>query len=442
MCSFDAFLADPEKRIPTWIVASLRKTLGYANPTPIQMQAVPPILSGRDVLASAPTGSGKTMAFLLPLVCGMVKGEGSCERLLVEAVPAKSAKKDKKSKLKKGKKGKEGSSDADGSKPKLSSSLELTARVIVLDPTRELAQQTLREFKKLTATHAESKWLGSILDSVSLAQLAGGGTDAASSEKLRIHLDLAVCTPLRLCQLLKDGECTLRATRALVLDEVDKLLDLGFTEQIDSILAGRPAPAADDDASAGIQMLLFSATLPQNVVELGESILVNPISVRIGDAAAANKSIEQRLVFVGNSEANKLSTFINLVKEGALKSPCLVFCQSKERVNELHGEAGAQIAALLGGGGGGATGISAHERVAKVTAEQSKTERDEVIRKFRANKIWFLITTDMLSRGVDFKNIQSVLNYDIPQAQSTYIHRIGRTGRAGKKGYAVTLYTE
>jgi len=350
-----SFEAMPDRGVPTWLVRNLT-SLGFSSPTPVQMQSFPAVLTGGHILASAPTGSGKTIAFLGPLL--VLLGKPGAE----------------------------------------------FARAVIIDPSRELAKQTLDEFTKLTVGR---KWRGSVLDRMTPEKAAG-----------MKGLDVAVATPLRLVQMLREHLFTLDATRHIVIDEADKLLDLGFSPQIDEILSYCPK-----DRGGLMQTMLFSATLPPVVCELAGSILTNPLRVSIGEHNAAAPDVEQRLLFITNEEG-KLFSFRQLVKEGQVKPPTLIFVQSKDRAKQLFGELVYD-------------GIF----VDCIHADRTKQERDNTVRAFRAGKIWMLICTDLMARGVDFKGVETVVNYDFPQSASTYIHRIGRTGRAGRAGKAITLFT-
>eukprot|EP00933_Yihiella_yeosuensis_P056918 TRINITY_DN5637_c0_g1_i2.p1 TRINITY_DN5637_c0_g1~~TRINITY_DN5637_c0_g1_i2.p1 ORF type:complete len:562 (-),score=141.04 TRINITY_DN5637_c0_g1_i2:304-1989(-) len=352
METFDEMLS---QGVPSWLVQSL-KGLGFSRPTPIQMQCFTAIQSGSHVLASAPTGSGKTIAFLAPILA------------LLER-PGKQF-----------------------------------GRAIVVDPSRELAKQTLDEFVKLTDG---KKWSGRLLDKLS--------NDKAGTIK---RLDIAVATPLRLAQLLRDNKISLDATKHLVFDEADKLLDMGFASQMDEILSFCPK-----DKGGLMQTLMFSATLPPVVIELAGSILTNPLRVSIGDVNAAAPDVEQQLLFITH-EDGKLFSFRQMVQEGKVKPPALIFVQSKERAKELFSELVYD-------------GIF----VDAIHADRTKQQRDNTVAAFRSGKIWMLICTDLMARGVDFKGVETVVNYDFPQSAATYIHRIGRTGRAGRKGRAITLFT-
>jgi len=334
----------------------------YKEPTPVQMQTLPAMLHGRDVLACAPTGSGKTAAFLIPLIM----------RLRSSLVNKKKNKK-------------AGSESGD-------------VRGLIIAPTRELAIQILREFEKLS----KGKEFHAFVLSKSLTNK-------------KIVADVIITTPLRMIHFLKSKELSLDTVETLILDEADKLFELGFLEQVDEILAAC--------TNKQMQRSLFSATIPQQIEDLAKTILRDPINITIGSSNAAAETINQSLIFVGKEEG-KLMAIRQIVQEGLLKPPCLIFVQSKERAKELYQE-------LIYDG----------IKVDAIHSERTQTQRDQIIKRFRTGNIWVLICTDLMGRGVDFKGVNCVVNYDLPQSAISYIHRIGRTGRAGRKGEAITLYT-
>eukprot|EP00392_Amoebophrya_sp_AT5.2_P002129 g2134.t1 len=421
--SFGAF----EEEVPEWIMDNARNGLRFSEPTPIQTYCTPGILTRRDLLASAPTGSGKTMAFLLPLLALLerdLKEKGVREASAgVASVPVPMKKK-RKTKVK---------STATENAPLVDGAEGMCCpQLIIVDPTRELAQQTLREFSKLAE--------GRLLD-FSPSLLDDGNTYGPETV-------VAISTPQKLEKMLSlEKKIDLSQCRYFVLDEVDKLLDLGFRDQIDAIMAELPknangAAGGEHEQSSSSSTsnsksitkrpatLFFSATLPENVVNLAESVLLNPLTVHIGNAAAANSDVEQRLVFIGKEEAGKLFTLRTMLKTGELKLPCLIFLQSKDRARQLYQELRFDPA------------FGSEQRVDYMTAEREKADRDAAVRNFRTGKTWILICTDLMSRGVDLKHVEMVVNYDLPLKQSTYIHRIGRTGRAGKLGKSVSFFTE
>lgn len=397
--SFDVFA---ENGVSSSLLRSLTESLKFSEPTPIQSQTVPSVLTGRDVLASAPTGSGKTVAFLLP----------TAELLLR-------------------------SRSATTSSTTSSGFTTLKPELVVLDPTRELARQTLREWDRLVELSPQLRGMGSSL-------LDGGGSSSSSVTVSTKNSAVVACTPLKLVQMLTSKELSFENVKSLVLDEVDKLLDLGFREQVDAVLAHLPEncrkcveeprsgetelveeePALkkrrkqkgksvlidvpQKQLRKNTQILFFSATLPPNVVELAESVLRNPLTVHIGSSAAACPDVAQRLLFVGREDAgSKLFTLRTLLSDGALKFPCLVFVQAKDRAKELHDQLRLEPC------------FRSSSRVDYLTAERSKEDRDKAVNKFRTGQTWVLICTDMVSRGVDFKGVQMVLNYDLPVKQST-----------------------
>ncbi|GLD92886.1 hypothetical protein PINS_up001465 [Pythium insidiosum] len=331
----------------------------YKEPTPIQMQAIPSLLLGRDVLATAPTGSGKTAAFAIPMLANL------------------------------------GAPQQQG------------IRAVVLSPTRELAVQIFHEFQRLSA--------GRKFHIVLLSKATAATMISSIKNNCTVNHDLVIATPLRLVHLVQEAKLDLSMVEMICLDEADRLFDMGFVEQIDEILAACTHPR--------VQRAMFSATMLQGVEEMAQSVLRDPVKISIGVKNAGASSIEQKLVFVGKEEG-KLVAMKQLIQEG-LRLPALLFVQNKERANELYHE-------LL------YDGIN----VGAVHADRTKEQRDETIRQFRAGQVWVLICTDLMSRGIDFKAVNMVINYDFPQDAVSYIHRIGRTGRGGRKGLAVTFFTE
>lgn len=227
--------------------------------------------------------------------------------------------------------------------------------------------------------------------------------------------DIVIATPLRLVHLIQETKIDLSTVEMVCLDEADRLFDMGFVEQIDEVFAAC--------TNGKIQRAMFSATMLQGVEEMAQSVLRDPIKVSIGVKNSGATTIEQKLVFVGKEEG-KLVAMKQLITEG-LRVPALLFVQNKERANELYQE-------LL------YDGIN----VGAVHADRTKEQRDDVIRQFRTGAVWVLICTDLMSRGMDFKAVNMVINYDFPQSAVSYIHRIGRTGRGGRQGLAVTFFTE
>ncbi|KAH0954046.1 hypothetical protein HN011_009016 [Eciton burchellii] len=338
------------------------KNCGYVYPTPIQMQALPVMLQGRQVLACAPTGSGKTAAFLLPIIHSL-KGP-----------------------QKKG------------------------FRAVILSPTRELAKQTYRECLRLSDNF---DFRIHIINKVNQALSKYG---PSSSQKF----DILITTPKRLVFLLNQDPpaISLNNVEWLIVDEADKLFEegtRGFREQLDEITRA----CTNENLRRG----MFSATSTSVVTKWCRRNMKRLVTITVGQRNAATDMVEQKLLFVG-SERGKLVEFRNIILKG-ITPPVLVFVQSKERAQELFNE-------LI------YDGIN----VDVIHADRTMTQRDNIVRCFREGKIWVLICTELMGRGIDFKGVNLVINYDFPPSAISYIHRIGRTGRAGHKGKAVTFFTQ
>ncbi|GJP34877.1 hypothetical protein CLOM_g19359 [Closterium sp. NIES-68] len=328
--------------------------MGFEEPTPIQRQVVPLLLKRQECFACAPTGSGKTVAFLLPIVMGL----------------------------------KTHSPDA--------------IRAVILVPTRELALQISRALKQLAA--------GTKLRARLLTKATAKCVDLKGAA-----CDVLISTPLRLAHLVSEEKVDLSRVQHLVLDEADKLFEMGFVEQIDGIVAACTLPS--------LTRALFSATLPEAVEQMARSVMHDPVRIVVGDRNAAAETVQQKLVFVGTEEG-KLLAMRQLLQQG-VRPPVLIFVQSKERAQQLFSELSFD-------------GLN----VDVIHADRSVAQREHVVDSFREGKVWFLIATDLMGRGMDIAGVNVVVNYDCPQTTAAYIHRIGRSGRAGRPGEAVTFYTE
>ncbi|NP_001348873.1 DEAD-box ATP-dependent RNA helicase 57 [Zea mays] len=337
----------------SYLVGNLSK-LGFQEPTPIQRQAMPILLSGRECFACAPTGSGKTLAFLFPLLM----------------------------KIKPGSKG--------------------GVKAVILCPTRELAAQTVRECKKLVKGR---KYYIKLMTK----ELSKSGNFKD------MHCDILVSTPLRLDHAVKKRDLDLSSVEYLVLDESDKLFELGFVEVVDSVVEACSNPS--------IIRSLFSATLPDSIETLARTIMHDAIRVIVGRKNSASSLIKQKLIFAG-TERGKLLTLRQNFQE-SLNPPVLIFVQSKERAKELYKELAFDDI-----------------RVDVIHADLSEQQRQDAVDNLRAGKTWVLIATEVIARGMDFKGVASVINYDFPESAAAYIHRIGRSGRAGRSGEAITFFTE
>ncbi|KAL6657093.1 hypothetical protein ACP70R_004873 [Stipagrostis hirtigluma subsp. patula] len=338
-----------------YLAGNLSK-LRFQEPTPIQRQAIPILLSGRECFACAPTGSGKTLAFLFPILM----------------------------KIKPGSKG--------------------GVRAVILCPTRELAAQTVRECKKLAERRKHKYYIKLMTKDLSKS---GNFKD--------MHCDILVSTPLRLDHAIRKRDLDLSSVEYLVLDESDKLFELGFVEVIDSVVAACSNPS--------ITRSLFSATLPDSVEALARTIMHDAIRVIVGRKNSASSLIKQKLIFAG-TERGKLLALRQSFQE-SLNPPVLIFVQSKERAKELYKELAFDDV-----------------RADVIHADLSEQQRQDAVDNLRAGKTWVLIATEVVARGMDFKGVNCVINYDFPESAAAYIHRIGRSGRAGRSGEAITFFTE
>ncbi|XP_031628090.1 probable ATP-dependent RNA helicase DDX52 [Contarinia nasturtii] len=357
--TFDELINDCA--IPRQIVNNLI-SCGYKEPTPIQMQAIPIMSSGKSLMACAPTGSGKTAAFLVPII-------------------------------------------RDLKKPK-----NKGFRALILCPTRELAKQTQRECQRLVD--------GIDLKVHTLNKI--NQAEAKYGPKSNKQFDILITTPNRVCFLLEKETPILDLSNVewLVLDEADKLFEEGknsFRDQFNKIHAAC--------SSGKVKVGLFSATWTMPVSKWGKKNTNNLCTISIGQRNSATDLVDQELLFVGN-ESGKMVAFRNMLREG-LKPPVLVFVDSKDRAQQLYSEL-----------------IYDAINVDVIHADRTQQQRDDVVKNFREGKVWVLISTELIGRGIDFLGVNLVINYDFPPSAISYIHRIGRTGRAGRKGKAITYFTQ
>jgi superfamily II DNA/RNA helicase len=329
--------------------------LGYAEPTPVQREAIPAVLAGGDLLVSSQTGSGKTAAFVLPAL----------QRLQQPAATA-------------------------GSGP----------RMLVLVPTRELAMQV----QKAIHGYAAGQKLRTAL-------LVGGMPFGVQLQQVRKPVDIAVATPGRLKDHLQRGSLSLARVELLVLDEADRMLDMGFQEDIDWIVAQVPARR---------QTLLFSATLDGVVGRLARRVTQNPKRLAVGTTEKTKADITQHALFADN-EAHKARLLDSLLRDTDIDQ-ALVFTATKRAAEDVY-------LALTGSGfAAGALHGDMHQR-----------ERSRTLQRLREGRMRVLVATDVAARGIDVPGINLVVNYDAPRQAQDYVHRIGRTGRAGRAGVAVTF---
>jgi ATP-dependent RNA helicase DDX52/ROK1 len=457
----DPISSFPELKAPEWWVSHDKESFQgcasaiqrnieegrWKEPTPIQMQAIPALLERRDMIGAAPTGSGKSGAFIIPaLLLSSAPYQAfystADDEVTADTSTPQSSKKKKK---------KHGS---DATKNKASREGEI--RALLLAPSRELAVQLHREVERLGL--GKPGGISSMLLSKSNASHVLAGTAGGKN-----GLDVLVTTPLRLVDAVEKG-LKLDSMRLVIMDEADRLLDAadGNTmtrkpakkessdeedssdeeaDDKDKLQSGEPHKSGSSSTQTFLSQMdvilsavpssavraLFSATVTPTVRSLAESILRHPVDLKIaaaGSYGGANTDIEQELMFVGREEG-KLLAIRQLSQRGQLKPPCIVFVQSQDRAQALFAE-------LL------YEGI----HVDVIHAGRSRTARDSAVAKFRKGETWVLICTDLVSRGVDFRAVNMVINYDLPTSGITYVHRIGRTGRAGRKGKAITLFTE
>ncbi|EGG24997.1 putative RNA helicase [Cavenderia fasciculata] len=343
---------------PSYIMSEIA-VLGFTAPTSIQCQSWPIALKGRDMIGLAETGSGKTLAFLLPAI------------VHINAQPYLET--------------------GDG------------PIVLVLTPTRELAMQIQNECDKFGSS-----------SKIKNCCIYGGVPKYQQAQALRSGVEIVVATPGRLIDFLERGGTNLRRVTYLVLDEADRMLDMGFEDQIRKIL-GQIRPDK--------QTLMFSATWPKSVQSLAADFLVDPIQVKIGSAElSANHKVTQHIEICEKMDKQtKLFQYLKSIEPGA---KCIIFLETKSGVGMLARNmsyAGFKCEAIHG--------------------DKTQGERDFALSQFKDGKIQCLIATDVASRGLDVKDIKYVINYDFPNTIESYIHRIGRTGRAGATGTAYTLFT-
>lgn len=345
---------------PSPLMTAIKKQ-GYEKPTNIQCQALPIVLSGRDIIGIAKTGSGKTAAFVLPMIVHIVdqpeldKGEGPIG--------------------------------------------------VICAPTRELAQQIYLEARKFAKPYG-----------VRVSAVYGGMSKLEQFKELKAGSEIVVATPGRLIDLLKMKALTMRRATYLVLDEADRMFDLGFEPQIRSIV-GQIRPDR--------QTLLFSATMPRRVEKLAREILSDPVRVTVGEVGMANEDITQ-VVQVLPSDIEKLPWLLEKLQGMIDEGDVLVFASKKASVDEIESQLaqrGFKVAALHG--------------------DKDQASRMEILQKFKSGTYHVLVATDVAARGLDIKSIKSVVNFDIAKDMDMHVHRIGRTGRAGDKdGVAYTLITQ
>ena len=325
--------------------------LGFSEPTPIQRDAVPPALDGRDVLACAMTGSGKTAAFVLPILQQMAGTQGG------------------------------------------------RTRALIVTPTRELASQIHEHIQDL-ARHTPVK----------SATVFGGVKPGKQEKALRAGVDIIVATPGRLLDLMQNPWARFEHLEFLVLDEADRMLDMGFLPDVRRILAQLPKKR---------QTMLFSATLPQPIVKLSRNLLEDPVRIDVERRSAPATGITQSILPV--PEQLKTNLLQEMIQRGDVET-ALVFTRTKHRANRLHKKLER-------------AGIACD----RIHGNRSQPQREAALAGFKHGRIKVLVATDIAARGIDVASLPHVINFDVPVAPEDYIHRVGRTARAGQIGDALTF---
>lgn len=341
------------------LIAPIQRALeeeNYVSPTPIQVQAIPELLKGRDILASAQTGTGKTAAFAIPILQQLVQDNQS----------------------------KQGARQIRG---------------LILTPTRELAIQI---GESLDAYGRHTRIRNTVI--------FGGVNQNRQTDALRRGVDILVATPGRLLDLMNQGFIHLNGIEYFVLDEADRMLDMGFIHDIRKVLAKLPQKR---------QSLFFSATMPDTIVSLSRNILTNPIKVAVSPVSSTAETIQQYLYLTNKSSKPEL--LLHILQDSDMDQ-VLLFSRTK------HGA--DRICKNLNKKGIGAAAIHGNK---------SQNQRQKALKDFKQGKLRVLVATDIASRGIDIDQLRYVVNFDIPNEPETYVHRIGRSGRAGEEGVSISL---
>jgi ATP-dependent RNA helicase RhlE len=337
-------------------LARVCESLGYTEPTPIQKQAIPVILTGSDLIGCAETGTGKTAAFLLPII----------QRISKRARPG--------------------------------------VRVLIVAPTRELASQIEASYRSLAPKKT----------AVRCATLIGGAGMARQSEALRRGASIIVATPGRLLDHMERGAIDFRGLETLVLDEADRMLDMGFWPSIRRLLAALPAER---------QTLLFSATMSAEIEHLARTTMRSPALVEVSPRGLPPRTVEQTAYPVATE--SKTALLLDLLeRERETFDRVLVFTRTRRGAERLSHILEAR-----------------EHKVNRIHADRTQPQREAALRGFKDGQTRVLVATDIAARGIDVDSVSHVINYDVPQAPEDYVHRIGRTGRAGNRGRAITLVT-
>ena len=335
------------------------KQTGYTEPTPIQKQAIPHILERRDIMGIAQTGTGKTASFVLPMLTLTEKGRARARM----------------------------------------------PRTIILEPTRELAAQVQENFGKYGANHK-----------LNVALLIGGVSFDDQIKILEKGADVLIATPGRLLDLFDRGRILMTGVEILVIDEADRMLDMGFIPDIEKITKMVPFTR---------QTLFFSATMPDEIKKLADKFLQNPIQVAVSAPASTSANIEQKLVRASHKDFEKRQTLRDVIGEQKNLTNAIIFCNRKRDVATL------------------AKSLQKHKHSANpLHGDMDQNARTKTLNGFRNGDTKLLVASDVAARGLDIPDVSHVFNFDVPIHAEDYVHRIGRCGRAGRKGWAITLVTK
>jgi len=331
--------------------------IGYTTPTPVQQMTIPHVLCGKDILVSAQTGTGKTASFLLPLLDKLINGTARAR----------------------------------------------IARAIILEPTRELALQVMQAFQQLNKEI-----------NLKAALIVGGESMQEQQRILSRGVDILIATPGRLLDIMGRGQLLLLGVQHLIIDEADRMLDMGFMPDINKIMAALPQTK---------QTMLFSATFPKEIKKLAETYLNNPENIEVSPTSSTATTIKQCFAKVQHLDKKyALKSIINQYSEGM---PSIVFCNRTKDINgvvKVLQDKGHQVSGLHG--------------------KLPQSVRIKIMDQFKKGDIKVLVASDVAARGVDVENLKLVVNFDVPNQAEDYVHRIGRTGRAGQTGMAVSLVSK
>jgi ATP-dependent RNA helicase RhlE len=331
------------------------KDKNYTEPTPIQAQAIPLVLDRQDILGSAQTGTGKTAAFAIPII------------QLIHKI------------------------EKDNSRP--------TLRALIVTPTRELAIQideNIRDYSKYT--------------NIKHAVIFGGVKQGKQVEKIRQGLHILVATPGRLLDLESQGLLDLSDIKLFVLDEADRMLDMGFINDIKKLLKILPTKR---------QSLFFSATMPQNIITLSDKILHKPKRIEVAPVSSAAETVQQYIYYTNRTSKKDL---LNHILQNEDMDQVLLFSRTKHGADRITRNL-----------------KKINVRSAAIHGDKAQNQRQKALQEFKSGRVRVLVATDIAARGIDIDKLKYVINYDVPNEPETYVHRIGRSGRAGEEGIAISI---